>query len=40
MSDTYAAVDRSRDVGEAVDWQDRIDAWPVIDAYKVRTLAW
>ena len=37
MSDTYSAVDRSANVAEAVDWQDRIDAWPAIDAYKRRT---
>ena len=37
MSDTYSAVDRSGDVGAAVDWQDRIDGWPQIDAYKQRT---
>jgi SAM-dependent methyltransferase len=37
MSDTYSAVDRSRNVREAVEWQDRIDAWPAIDAYKRRT---
>ena len=37
MSDTYSAVDRSGDVQAAVDWQDRIDAWPAIDAYKRRT---
>jgi SAM-dependent methyltransferase len=37
VSDTYSAVDGSSDVGAALDWQDRIDAWPAIDAYKRRT---
>src|SRR6185369_8866220 len=37
MSDTYSAVDESRNVREAVEWQDRIDAWPAIAAYKRRT---
>jgi SAM-dependent methyltransferase len=37
MSDTYSAVDRSSDARGALDWQDRIDAWPAIDAYKRRT---
>ena len=36
MSETYAAVDESNDVASAVDWQERIDAWPAIAAYKAR----
>ncbi|MGI9644977.1 MAG: methyltransferase domain-containing protein [Ilumatobacteraceae bacterium] len=34
MSDTYAAVDASSAVGEAIEWQERIDHWPAIDRYK------
>jgi SAM-dependent methyltransferase len=34
VSFTYAAVDQSRDPAEAADWQERIDAWPMIRAYK------
>ena len=37
MSNTYSNVDGSRDVADALDWQDRIDAWPAIQAYKQRT---
>ena len=37
MSNTYSNVDGSGDVAEALDWQDRIDAWPAIRAYKQRT---
>ena len=37
MSDTYSAVDRSPDRAAALDWQDRIDAWPAVGAYKRRT---
>jgi SAM-dependent methyltransferase len=37
VSDTYSAVDGSSDVRGALDWQDRIDAWPAVDAYKRRT---
>ncbi|HTD51060.1 MAG TPA: methyltransferase domain-containing protein [Acidimicrobiia bacterium] len=37
MSDTYSAVDRSSDARGAADWQDRIDGWPAIAAYKRRT---
>jgi SAM-dependent methyltransferase len=37
MSDTYSAVDHSHDVRAAIEWQDRIDAWPAIDAYKRRS---
>ncbi len=36
VSETYAAVDESSDVASAVDWQERIDAWPAIAAYKAR----
>ena len=34
MSDTYAAVDHSADVSAAIDWQERIDQWPTMLAYK------
>jgi len=37
MSDTYSAVDQSRDALGAADWQDRINRWPAIDAYKRRS---
>ncbi len=37
MSDTYSNVDAARDVAEAVAWQDSVDAWPQIAAYKRRT---
>jgi SAM-dependent methyltransferase len=37
MSDTYSAVDAAGSVEEALDWQDRIDAWPQIGAYKARS---
>jgi SAM-dependent methyltransferase len=37
MSSTYSNVDGSSDVSAAVDWQDRINAWPAIRAYKQRT---
>jgi SAM-dependent methyltransferase len=37
MSRTYADVDAADDVAAAVAWQDRVDAWPQIDAYKRRT---
>ncbi len=36
MSDTYSNVDGSRDPQEAAAWQDRIDRWPQIQAYKRR----
>src|SRR5687767_10818059 len=36
MSDTYGDVDGSDDVAAAVAWQERIDAWPAIAAYKRR----
>jgi len=31
---TYDDVDRSDDPQLAVDWQERVDAWPAIQAYK------
>ncbi|MDQ1533790.1 MAG: ubiE/COQ5 methyltransferase family, partial [Actinomycetota bacterium] len=34
MSFTYASVDDGDDPRGAADWQDRIDAWPAIRAYK------
>jgi SAM-dependent methyltransferase len=34
VSFTYRAVDQSLDPAAAADWQDRIDAWPAIRAYK------
>ena len=34
MSDTYAAVDDNADVAAAVDWQEQIDRWPTMLAYK------
>ena len=34
MSFTYANVDGSDDPTNALDWQDRINAWPAIRAYK------
>lgn len=34
MSETYADVDRSADVAEAVAWQERVDGWPAVAAYK------
>jgi SAM-dependent methyltransferase len=37
MSSTYSNVDGSNDVDAAVDWQDRVNAWPAIRAYKQRT---
>lgn len=36
MSFTYTSVDDSSDPSAAADWQDRIDAWPMIRAYKAR----
>jgi SAM-dependent methyltransferase len=38
VSNTYSNVDGSRDITEALDWQDRIDAWPAIRSYKQRTF--
>jgi SAM-dependent methyltransferase len=34
MTNTYAFVDDSDDPEDAADWQDRIDRWPAIAAYK------
>lgn len=34
MSDIYSSVDSSADVGQAIAWQERIDAWPAIARYK------
>ena len=31
---TYDNVDRSDDPQGAVDWQERVDSWPAIQAYK------
>ncbi|MDY7100186.1 MAG: methyltransferase domain-containing protein [Actinomycetota bacterium] len=36
MSQTYGDVDASPDPGEAVAWQERIDRWPQVVAYKAR----
>ena len=36
MSFTYTSVDDSSDPTAAADWQDRIDAWPMVRAYKAR----
>jgi len=38
VSDTYSAVDQATDVAGALDWQDRINNWPQIRAYKQRSL--
>jgi ubiquinone/menaquinone biosynthesis C-methylase UbiE len=37
LSDTYSDVDRSPDAHRSVAWQDRVDAWPQIRAYKERS---
>jgi ubiquinone/menaquinone biosynthesis C-methylase UbiE len=34
VTDTYSNVDSSTDVLAALDWQDRVDAWPEVRAYK------
>jgi SAM-dependent methyltransferase len=34
VSFTYSSVDQGSDPAGAADWQDRIDAWPAIRAYK------
>jgi SAM-dependent methyltransferase len=39
MSQTYSNVDGAGDVAGAIAWQDRVDAWPQVDAYKRRTYA-
>src|SRR3954470_22265127 len=36
MSDTYREVDASSEIAEAISWQERIDGWPAIAAYKAR----
>jgi SAM-dependent methyltransferase len=38
MSDTYVAVDAAADFEEVLAWQDRVDAWPQIRAYKARSF--
>jgi hypothetical protein len=38
VTSTYGEVDRSRDPERAADWQERIDAWPAIQAYKRYTF--
>jgi SAM-dependent methyltransferase len=38
VSATYADVDGSDDPGDAVRWQDVVDAWPQVRAYKRRVL--
>jgi SAM-dependent methyltransferase len=37
VSDTFSDVDKSAHVLEAIAWQERIDAWPQIRAYKERS---
>jgi SAM-dependent methyltransferase len=37
VSNTYANVDGSTDVAGAVAWQDHVDGWPQIEAYKRRS---
>jgi ubiquinone/menaquinone biosynthesis C-methylase UbiE len=34
VTDTYSNVDASTDVQAAIDWQDRLDSWTQIRAYK------
>lgn len=34
MTQTYADVDGSDNPARAVEWQERVDAWPAIQAYK------
>jgi SAM-dependent methyltransferase len=36
VTNTYGDVDRSADPEKAVEWQDRVDSWPQIQAYKRR----
>jgi SAM-dependent methyltransferase len=38
VSETYSAVDASPDVAGAIAWQERIDAWPTMRAYKRRMV--
>ena len=37
MSGTYQWVDQYHDPDDAADWQERVDAWPAVVAYKRRT---
>src|SRR5260221_11517746 len=37
MSDTYSSIDRSHDPAGAADWQERIDRWRAVRAYKRRS---
>lgn len=39
VSDTYSDVDASRDPTGAAEWQDRVNSWPQVRAYKARTHA-
>lgn len=38
VTSTYGEVDRSEDPERAADWQERVDAWPAIQAYKRHTF--
>lgn len=38
MTNTYGDVDASTDPLRAVEWQDRVDGWPQVKAYKRRVL--
>lgn len=38
MSDTYSSVDGARSIERALEWQDRIDGWPQVQAYKRRSF--
>jgi SAM-dependent methyltransferase len=38
VTSTYGEVDRSEDPEHAADWQERVDAWPAIQAYKRHTF--
>jgi SAM-dependent methyltransferase len=37
VSGTYANVDGADNVADAIAWQDRVDAWPQVAAYKRRS---
>lgn len=37
MTFTYGAVDQSPDPAEAVEWQEQVNRWPAIQAYKGRS---
>jgi SAM-dependent methyltransferase len=39
VSDTYADVDGSADAAGAVAWQERVDSWPAVVAYKALAAA-